>query len=223
MTKKQIKIFACIFTLGCVIMVAAFVAQKFRSKVEWDGNIYNIEEVNPVDAKFAQPYNEFFDKFGDAFVYLLFVEAFVLIVFSAKSVKKSFFDLYTLCVCVFYGNGFYRILKTIAGRIRPYMYFANPSETGITEGDFYRSWPSGHSASVFTIFGFLLAFFAFRKTDSKLKKPVLSVTLLLCFTTMYLRMLSGNHFLTDVLSGAVIGFAISYSMAVLCNSIYKKN
>ncbi len=103
------------------------------------------------------------------------------------------------------------------------MYFANPSEKGVANGDFYRSWPSGHSANVFITCGFILAWFLLRHPDSKLKKSVLVFSFLIGFTTMLLRMLSGNHFMTDVFSGAAIGFLISYLMAWLCNYIYNGN
>ncbi len=228
MNKKQLMSFAVIFVLGAAIMLSASLAKKHRKAVEWDGNPYNIENVNPVDAKFAQPYNKSLDNTGDVFVGLmgLIGVAVIAVTFFASDDKKkaftpAFFDFYTFMICGFYGNGVYRILKTIAGRIRPYMYFENPSEEGILEGDFFRSWPSGHSANVFIVLGFLFAWYTFRKADSKYKKPVLTVSVLLCVMTMFLRLLSGNHFLTDVLSGAAIGFGISYAMAVLCNHIYK--
>ena len=228
MTKKQFLTLAGIFIFGCMIMIFASVAKKYHTKIEWNGTTYNIENVNAVDAKFAQPYKESLDEIGDIFVGIMGLIGLSLIVVSfiaSKDKKKSFliacYDLYTYMVCSFYANGFYRILKTVAGRIRPYMYFANPSEEGIAKGDFFRSWPSGHSANVFLALGFIFAWYKFRQSDSKLKKPILIISLLLCITTMILRMLSGNHFLTDVLSGAAIGFTISYSMAVLCNRIYK--
>ncbi len=229
MNKKKIITLAGLFILGGIVLVSASVAKKFRKPVEWDGTVYNIENVNPVDRKFAQPYNKTLDDIGDCFVVLsgAVVGAALLISFlKSKDKKEAFksavFDVYTFLVCGFYANGIYRILKTIAGRIRPYMYFANPSEKGIAEGDFFRSWPSGHTSNAFITFGFLLSWFVIRKADSKLKKPVLTVSFLVCVTTMILRLLSGNHFLTDVLSGAAIGFCISYAMAVLCNKIYNK-
>lgn len=229
MTKKQFISLAGIFILGCVLMLTASLAKKHRTAVEWDGTPYNLENVNPVDAKLARPYNKMFDKLGDAGVGLagLIVAVSIAVAFFTSQDKRKAFKVAVLdCVYFFisgcYGNGIYRILKTIAGRIRPYMYFANPSEKGIAEGDFFRSWPSGHSANVFILFGFLLTWFAVRSADSKLKKPVLTVTCLICVATMILRLLSGNHFLTDVLSGAAVGFVFSYGISNLCYKIYGK-
>ncbi len=228
MNKKQVISLVCVFLIGSLLLLAASILKKHRTIIEWDGNPYNIENINPVDAKFAQPYNRALDKTGDACIAITSAMVSLVIIinfFSSKDKKAALFpaacDCFTFLMSGVYANSMYRILKTLAGRIRPYMYFVNPSAKGVAEGDFYRSWPSGHSANVFIVFAFLLTWFAVRKADSKFKKPVLTLSFLFCIVTMALRMLSGNHFLTDVLSGAAIGFGISYAMAVLCNHIYK--
>ena len=230
MTKKQFLSLLGIFIIGFGLMLTASILKKTKSTVKWDGTPYNIENVNPVDAKLARPYNRMFDKIGDVCVGLaglVVVASLAVVFFKSKDKRKAFkvavYDCFNFLVSAFYGNGIYRILKTVAGRIRPYMYFANPSQKGIEENDFFRSWPSGHSANVFITFGFLLSWFAVRYADSKVKKPVLTVSFLICVSTMILRLLSGNHFLTDVLSGAAIGFAVSYSISVLCYKIYGNN
>lgn len=231
MTKKQVLSLAGVFILGCGLLLTASLAKKHRKAVVWDGNPYNIENVNALDAKLAQPYNRALDKTGDAGVMLAggLVALAVIGTFFAsfskdklKAFKVAVIDSLYFGISGMYANSIYRILKTAAGRIRPYMYFANPSEKGIAEGDFFRSWPSGHSANVFIAFGFLLTWFAVRKADSKFKKPLLTLSLLVCLATMLLRLLSGNHFLTDVLSGAALGFVISYGISNLCYKIYGK-
>lgn len=232
MTKKQVLSLLGIFILGCALLLTASLAKKHRKAVEWDGNPYNIENVNALDAKLAQPYNKTLDTVGDFGVMLAggMVALVVVVAFftslskdKLKAFKVAVIDSIYFGISGMYANSIYRILKTVAGRIRPYMYFANPSEKGIAEGDFFRSWPSGHSANVFIAFGFLLTWFTVRYADSKFKKPVLTFTLLVCITTMVLRLLSGNHFLTDVLTGATLGFAISYGVSQLCYKIYGKN
>ena len=227
MTKKQILSLAGIFILGCALMLTASILKKNKTAVEWDGTAYNIENVNSLDAKLARPYNHMLDKTGDLFVGLaglMVVISIAAAFFSSKdkgpAFKRAVLDSLYFFISGCYGNGIYRILKTLAGRIRPYMYFANPSQKGIEENDFFRSWPSGHSANVFIVFGFLLCWFAVRYADSKLKKPVLTVTCLICVSTMILRLLSGNHFLTDVLSGAALGFVFSYGISNLCYRVY---
>ena len=229
MTKKQFLSLLGIFIVGFGLMLAASIAKKNKTTVNWDGTPYNLENVNPVDAKLVRPYNKTIDKIGDVGVALAGLASFAAIAvafFASEDKRKAFktavYDYFALAISVLYGNSIYRILKTVAGRIRPYMYFANPSQKGIEENDFFRSWPSGHSTNAFIALGFLFIWFKMRHSDSRYKTPVLTVSLLLCITTMVLRLLSGNHFLTDVLSGAAIGFTISSAMAVLCYSIYGK-
>jgi membrane-associated phospholipid phosphatase len=89
-------------------------------------------------------------------------------------------------------------------------------------GDFCLSWPSGHSANCFNIIAFVVFWFVLRHSDSKLKKPFIVLFFMAGITVMVLRMLSGNHFLTDVLSGAAIGFVCGFSMDFLCNKIFAK-
>ena len=227
MTKKQIISLASIFIVGFALFLTVTVQKRTRIKIDWDGNQYNIEKVNPVDAKFARPYNEKIDDLGDVFVFLANFEIVVLLAvvfFTSKDKKqqiyKSIFDVFTYGVCFFYSNSIYRLLKTAARRVRPYMYFPNASAKGIAKYDYYLSWPSGHSANAFFAFGFLTGWFVLKYPESKLKKPLIISDLLICVTTMVLRMLSGNHFLTDVISGATIGFVTSYVVFWACNKIY---
>ena len=226
MTKKQFLALSGVFLLGCMLMLTSLVLKKHKAGVEWNGTSYNIENVNKLDAKFARPYNGTLDTIGDLFVVFtgLIVAVSVFTSYFAaedklKGFKITFIDSLIFGISWLYGNSFYRMLKTLAGRIRPYMYFANPNQKGIAEGDFFLSWPSGHSANVFIGLGFLFAWFAVRHSDSKMKKPVLIFTLAVCLATMLLRMLSGNHFLTDVLSGAAIGFVSGCLVSTLCYSI----
>lgn len=230
MAKKNIGALLGLFFIGCVLILSASYMKKNRARIQWNGEQYNIENVNKIDATFARPYNKALDKTGDVFVILANLEAviiFAVVFFTAKDKKRGFinccFDVFLYGLCYFYTNGIYKILKTLAGRIRPYMYFPNPSIKGIEKFDFNRSWPSGHSANVFFVFGFLLGWLTLRHSEIKCRKILLIIELVICVTTMVLRMLSGNHFLTDVLSGATIGFVSSYGMFRLCNKLAGQN
>ena len=226
MSKNQFAKLAALFVLACALMAAATVLKKSVPKVEWSGERYDIKNVNALDAKFARPYNKTLDKLGDCFAALALAAAVApaaLVFIRAKDKRsafgQAFFEGFVFVTCLFCSNGVYRILKTLAGRIRPYMYFANPSAAGIEEYDFCRSWPSGHSAIVFFAAAYLLLWFIVRHKDSKFKKPLVAAEFLICAATMILRMLSGNHFLTDILSGAAIGFATSAAAFLACAKI----
>lgn len=229
MKKKQVLLMVGIFILGLVLMLCSAVVKKYRGSVEWNGNSYNIENVNSVDAKFARPYNEKLDNLGDLFLSCLCAGTMLLVLISfviskdkRKGIKEALFEAYVFLISYIYSNAVCKFLKVFAGRIRPYMYFANPEQKGIETGDFYHSWPSGHSANSFMIIAFVVFFFTVCHSDSKFKKPVIVLFFLAGISIMVLRMLSGNHFLTDVLSGAAIGFVCAYFMDLLCNRIRGK-
>ena len=222
MTKKQIISMLAIIFAAFSLFLTSVLLKKHRIIIEWDGNTYKLENVNPLDAKFARPYSKTLDDTGDLFIWIansiISITLFVSFITSKDkwpAFKTAFYDCVIFGSCWIYTISVYGILKTLAGRIRPYMYFAAPSLKGIEEGDFFRSWPSGHSTIVWMTFAFLLVWFINRKPDSKFKKILLIISALVCITTMVLRMLSGNHFLTDVLSGAVIGFLLTLGVSTL--------
>ena len=226
-TRKQFVSLLCVFLLGCSLLITAHATKQYRTKVEWNGTPYNIKNINPVDVKFINPYSKALDDTGDFFIFLTifttYISLFAAIITSENKKNSLMLTAYDVIIfgdCWLFALGAYNILKTLGGRIRPYMYFPNPSQKGVEEGDFFRSWPSGHSTLVFMSFGFLMAWYANRHPHSKLRKPMLILSGLLSCSTMVLRMLSGNHFLTDVLSGATLGFIIGFGIYNVCNSIY---
>ncbi|MBQ9538876.1 MAG: phosphatase PAP2 family protein [Treponema sp.] len=226
MSKKKFFYLSVLFIFAVSLVLFETSLKNRRAITEWNGEPYSIENVNALDARFAQPYDETLDNLGDVFVIMtnfiaLLPLAFVF--FRSKEKKAAFlqglYEFFTYCLCFVYVSAIYRILKMLVGRIRPYMYFAEPSAEGIAEGDFCMSWPSGHSATILVAFAFALGWFVFRHPGAKCKKPMLCIVALLCAATMLLRMLSGNHFLTDVLSGAALGFAVSIAVFTICNRI----
>ena len=93
MTKKKFFALAGIFILGAAIMCTSVFVKKNRKLKVWDGTVYSIENVNPVDAFFARPYNRNLDKTGDLFVALMWATACSLILisfFPAKDKKTEF-------------------------------------------------------------------------------------------------------------------------------------
>ncbi len=228
MTRKKFLCLAGVLLAGCALMCVAFIAEKRLPKTEWDGGQYRIEEVNVLDAKFARPYSKLRDDVGTVLVLATNAAAYCMAVLliglktgdRKQSLKMMVFDSFTYGECCLYTSGLYHLLKICVMRIRPYMYFPGPSEKGIAEGDFCLSWPSGHSSLSIIAFSFMLGWFAARFPQSKLRKPALCVFLLIALSTMAMRMLSGNHFLTDVLSGATLGFLVTTAVFRVNNAIW---
>ena len=168
------------------------------------------------------------ERYGDAAPVLFAMGAELCVVgavsfFPAKdkksAVKGLFWDAFVFVNCWLWGNGVLQLLKTAVGRIRPYMYFSNPKGHGVKGGDFCRSWPSGHCLRAFVVFGFLFFWFFFRKKDSKIRTPALCAAFLLSVLVMFLRVHSGNHFVTDSLCGAAIGFLTSGAVFLACEKV----
>ena len=109
-------------------------------------------------------------------------------------------------------NGIKELTKLCVTRARPYMYY-DPStypEDDLEDGDFANSFPSGHSTMAFA--GATFASYTFSKyfPDSPYRYAVTGGSYALALATAALRIKSGNHFMTDVLSGAVIGSATGF-------------
>ena len=100
------------------------------------------------------------------------------------------------------------IIKHAVGRIRP----CNKLEYDdllVRRPDFY-SFPSGHSASSFSVFA--VAFF---RCDTLLWVGILILAVLISFSRIYLRV----HYLTDVVCGILLGFVCGSASVVIMEKL----
>lgn len=102
-------------------------------------------------------------------------------------------------------NGLKEWAKLLVYRTRPYMYFDGYPQDKLADGDWNCSFPSGHTTLAFAAAAFTTMVYCSCYPDSNWKYAVAGVSFALAAVTGGLRMASGNHFLTDVLVGAVIG------------------
>ena len=221
-SRKKLMQLSFVMVLGFAILGLSIVLRENRIISEWNGEIYRIENVNSLDAAFAHPYNKAIDNAGTlAFIFAhLIVCTVCFLIPGIEAIKKRaclkavVFDFIVYIESWAYTFGVYRILKTVGGRIRPYMYFPNPSLKDIAEGDFISSWPSGHSSVVFLAGAFLFWWLKDSPMKPASKKILMAAVLVIGILTMVLRILSGNHFPTDVLTGAFIGFVVASIVSV---------
>ncbi len=95
------------------------------------------------------------------------------------------------------------LLKAAVSRNRPYTYLGSiPIEE---EDDYFNSFPSGHTAFAFLGATFFATTLSFEYPSAKWRVPAISLGYALAAGIGTLRVLSGNHFPTDVLGGAIIG------------------
>ncbi len=168
----------------------------------YQGEIFLQNDVNQIDRFFMQPYSKTFDDIGTITQFASLLTPAVLM----ATPMEEWCTIGTMYAeSVFLSYGLKELAKNLVNRPRPYMYFEDAPEKDIEEGDWNKSFFSGHTTLSFT--GATFASYVFSKyfPDSKWKLPVIVGSYGLATTTAILRMKSGNHFLSDVLVGAVVG------------------
>lgn len=102
--------------------------------------------------------------------------------------------------------GVKELCKNLIPRERPYVYHDGYPLEEIADGDYIRSFPSGHSTLAFASAAFLSEVM----DDSEWKLPVVAGSYALAAGIAAMRVASGNHHITDALAGAALGLACGY-------------
>ncbi|MCW3805111.1 phosphatase PAP2 family protein [Plebeiibacterium marinum] len=112
--------------------------------------------------------------------------------------------------------------KTMAQRIRPYLYNPDVSmedkQNQMKYNNGFDSFWSGHTAMAFASAVFLSKTYSDIYGKNTFSKVIWGSSLALASTTGYLRYKSGNHYPTDILVGALVGSAIGF----IVPSMHKK-
>ncbi len=191
----------------------------------WDGDgTFKKRDINSFDAIWYNPYRPAIDHLGTMSaavgvvglplgVYL--TEAIVqnLPVRELGTVGMMLGESYLMAY------GIRNIIKTHVRKTRPYMYTYKWDKDGVRDGDYSLSFPSGHTTDAFLGAAFLSYTFCKYYPDSKLRFPVVATSYALAITTGALRVASGNHFLSDVAGGAVLGTAVGFLIPVIHQKI----
>ena len=184
--------------------VLEFNRQKYDSS-----KVYDKDDVNALDRIFMNSYSKKLDRAGDISLVAAMAAPAVLLATD----KDEWFTVGVMYAeTLLIANGIKELTKLCVTRARPYMYY-DPStypEDDFEDGDFANSFPSGHSTMAFA--GATFASYTFSKyfPDSPYRYAVTGGSYALALATAALRIKSGNHFMTDVLTGAVIGSATGF-------------
>ena len=191
---------------GAVVCAGGWAANKYLSYPDWDQTKRDSSGVNSFDWYFSQPYSKTLDKTADVLMYT----------FAVAPAALSFLpdaDWKTVCVMyletVLFSQGLKEGLKAVGQRYRPYTYYDDP-DTSYSDGDYVKSWPSGHTTTAFAAAVFASYVYCEYEPDSEYKVPFTAACLAGAASVGVLRVMSGNHFVTDVLSGAVLGSACGF-------------
>ncbi|MDR2900829.1 MAG: phosphatase PAP2 family protein [Treponema sp.] len=173
----------------------------------------NTNDINAFDRSLMFPYHETLDKISDYGVYGLLVLPIISMAGNYKNPNTwlTYGVMYAEAFALTFGTK--DLLKNAIIRYRPYMYSG-----GVPEGlmdDYYNSFPSGSTALAFLSAGFLSATFSAEYPDSPWKIPVIAGAYALAAGAASARIISGSHFLTDVLTGAAIGSIYGWIIPLL--------
>lgn len=102
-------------------------------------------------------------------------------------------------------QGTCEILKMAVNKPRPYMYFDGYPQKEVDNGDWCCSFPSKHTAFAFTAATFATYTVCKYFPSSPWRFAVTGGSYAIAAAVGILRIASGNHFITDVLTGAAIG------------------
>ena len=144
---------------------------------------------------------------------------FTLILFIIILPFKKHRQLAILLLISFLISGiFSQIIKQIITSARPVEYFQSHHysyylDTFSNSGIGFSSFPSGHTASAFAMVTVISNYFR--------KKYICALSLLFAMTVGYSRIYLANHFLIDVLGGAVIGIVSATLTLFWFHKIYK--
>ena len=204
---------------------AGWAFRLYKTKIEdaekWDGTLYDKSDINAFDRWAAHGYSEAWDNAGTALCALSVATPLISVVSSGDYVTSGVMFAETML----FASGTYSAVKTLVRRNRPYMYFDGGSDKDMDEGDFVNSFPSGHTTNAFAAAVFAGYTFSVYNPDSEWKIPVWIASLSLASATGAVRLVSGNHFPSDVLAGAVIGSSAGFLVPWLHSrhSLFSKN
>ncbi len=180
-----------------------------KDPVPFDGILFSLSDINSFDRWAAGPYNHTFEKLGDVGMALGLLTPAVLMV-TPLSEWTTIGLMYIETVVL--SQGIKELTKSLVGRVRPYMYFDGYPVASVEDGDYFASFPSGHTTAAFSGATFTSYVFSKYFPDSKWKTPVIATSYTIAVGTGLVRILSGNHFLSDVLAGAVLGSACGFAV-----------
>lgn len=172
------------------------------------GNQQTETKINPLDRALMFPGEEGLDKAGTVLACgaLLMPGISALAGGGGVETWATYGIMYTQAFLL--TSGTKNLLKAGVSRWRPYTYddgfrAARAEDEG--NDDYYNSFPSGHTAYAFLGASFLSTTFRREFPDSHWKTPLTAAAYGLAGTVGVLRVLSGEHFLSDVAAGAAIG------------------
>ena len=191
--------------LGSGLALAGFSEVFLHRPVPADLGVADINNVNGFDRLAVFSYSHGLDFASDVTLYATLAVPAAMAAFAGTDGAVSMLIPYFECIA--YADFTKNLLKYLFPRQRPWLYLAGESGSAPDTWEGNDSFPSGHAtlsfaAAVFGLFAFMEYF---------PNSPYLTLfavgDLGLATATSTLRVVSGMHFLSDVIVGAVLGAA----------------
>ncbi len=179
-------------------------------------------EVNSIDRSACNNYNTFLGSISDVSVITLMATPTLL--FLSDDISTDFGTVSTMYLqTLMFIYALPSVSKGSIKRPRPYVYNPEaPTEKKLGQ-DAVKSYFSGHTTAAFASAVFLSTVYSDYFPGSKYKGWIWAGSILAAATIGYLRYESGNHFPTDVISGAIVGSAIGFLIPYLHRQVGDKN
>lgn len=197
--------------VGAALSGSALVCDKLLhiKDNDWNSSDWKKSDIAGLEQVFMQPYSKPLHYVGTGMAGLAMATPLIF----ASLPGKEWLTIGTMYAeTMLLANGIKEWTKLLVYRARPYMYFDDYPEDKVEDGDWNCSFPSGHTTLAFAGAAFTTMVFCQCFPDSKWKYAVAGGAFGIAAVTGALRMASGNHFLSDVLVGAVIGTACGFAV-----------
>ena len=170
---------------------------------EYNAADWDINDLPEIDRFFMQPYRKPLHILGTGTVALALGSPLLFAPLLPTNEWLTVGMMYA--ETLLFANGIKQWTKLLVYRARPYMYFEGYPQKKFENGDWNCSFPSGHTTFAFASATFTTMLFCNYFPDSNWKYTVAGISYGIAVLTGCLRIASGNHFFTDVITGAVIG------------------
>jgi undecaprenyl-diphosphatase len=202
--------------LGSGLVLAGFSEAFFHRPAPADLGIADINTVNGFDRLAVFSYSHGLDVASDITLYTTLAVPAVMAAFAGTDGAVSMLIPYLECLA--YADFTKNLLKYLLPRQRPWLYMASASGSTPDKWEANDSFPSGHTTLSFAaaVFG-LFAFAEYFPNSSYLALFAVG-DLGLATVTSSLRVVSGMHFLTDVIAGAALGAAFGSLLPLIHTS-----
>ena len=160
-------------------------------------------DINFVDRAMMCSYSRSLDLTGDILLGVTMAAPFALAIHQSKDTIITGAVMYAETLLL--AHSVKELTKDAVVRWRPYCYYDDTRSKLLKDDDSSKSFMSGHATMAFASASFLSTVYAHMNPDGKKKYLVAGGSFAAATAVATLRVLSGNHFFTDVLAGAAWG------------------